>query len=165
MVGVYQIVRYLLDEGKAVPGRYIVEALICGDLVRMEWEFVHWSAMMQGVVYSWRILRQLLQLVKMESEQPPALQELLAFINTLPSILDLFPVKFVEVDEIGMKDILDGLYGLLDIKEEYTVVPVVGQSRKRKRKKRDGKQKVKGSTSSLTKTLSTNMFSLLTEIG
>jgi len=162
VVGVYQVIRCLLDEGKVVPGRHVVEALICGDLVRMEWEFVHWSAMVQGVVYSWRILRQLLPLVVMESEQWRAFQGLFGLVYTLPGIADLFPAELVDVDEVSMKRILDRLYGLLDMQEEYIVVPVAGQSRKRKRKKRNDKPKAK-EASSLTRTSSTNMFSLLCE--
>jgi len=164
VVGVYQVIRCLLDDGKAVPGRHMVEALICGDLVKMEWKFVHWSAMVHGVVYSWRILRQLLTLTEMESERWRALHGLLALVDTLPGIVQLFPARAVDVDEVGMKNILDRLYGLLDVPEEYTVVPVTGQPRKRKRKKRYGKPKAK-EASSLTRTPSTNMFSLLSENG
>jgi hypothetical protein len=113
VVGTYQVIRCLLDEGKALPGRYVVEALICGDLVRMDWKFVHWSAMVQGVMYSWRVLQQLLALAEMESERWRTLHDLMTLVDSLPGIVELFPAKAVEVDEVGMKEILDRLYGLL----------------------------------------------------
>jgi hypothetical protein len=166
VVGMYQVVRYLLDEGKAVPRKHVVDALICGDLLWMEWDFVHCSAMMQGVVYSWRILQQLLPLTGTEGEEFQTLHGLLAIMDTLPGIVELFPVEIVDMDEIGMKDISERLYDLLDMQaEEYTVLPVARQSRKHKRKKRDGKPKAKNSASSLTRTSSTNKFSLLSENG
>ena len=162
VIGVYQVCRYLAGDGKAVPGRYVMEALICGDLVRMEWEFVHWSAMVQGVVYSWRVLGQLLALAEVESERWQALYGLLALVGTLPGIVELFPARPVVMDEVGMKEILDRVYGLLDLQEDSTVVPVAGQFRKRKRKKRDGKPKAKEASSS-ARISSTNMYSILSD--
>jgi len=169
--GVWRVCREMNDLGRVLPRRAAIEKIVKGEIgqVSTDWEYMHFAAMVQAVLYSWRIVKQLFGVVDAlgaeyrNEKKWPALRKVHEMLRSMPSIVELFPNASVDIKDIVVLDILSKLYGMLDIQLESESENIFGTPRKKKRK---GKQrKPTQGKPTAPSTGSTNMYSLLDENG
>lgn len=167
LIGVGVVCRVLGEQGRGLPERMVLDAVVRGVVLGVNWNHVHFGAMVQAALYSLRTVKQLLDVVEGTNDdyrtrkEWQAQRKLHDLVNTMPSISELFPKELADVEEDTMNAILDKLYSMLDIQPEEPSERVTEPSTKKKRKR---KQKGdRATTVSRSQNSSSNMYSLLSE--
>lgn len=88
------VYRWYLNTGKVTPSRPTMLAVMTGfSLSQPNWEQIHLSAQIQAVLYSLRMIQQILDyaITTTPFTVPPELSDLAAFLQDLPQIAQLMP--------------------------------------------------------------------------
>jgi len=170
LFGIYLIYRELFGHDSAmIPSKYIKQLVNC-QVLAMNWAFIHFSAQLQAVLYSLRVLQQLTNVFVTASPERfrgrdfiNAVTGLHQHLSNLPPLHELFPKEdqnFQQVnDEAKLTAAITKMYGLLGIDE--TAISEPDQKTKKNGKSKGEKHNQRNGTLSPEKPL--NMYSVLGE--
>ena len=163
ILALHLLCKYLLREEKPLPTRTMLKALLVRRL-NSQWDSVQWTAQMQGITYSLRMIHQCLKVAKTAihpaAKWTTAHERCLERLQSLPAIPRWFDEDLSKGDEL-LNGAVDRLYVSLGI-DEATFRPVMLSTSSRKKKKRRQKEERKEKDSApRIPVASSNMFSLL----
>ena len=170
LFGIYLIYRELFGHDSAmIPSKYIKQLVNC-QVSAMNWAFIHFSAQLQAVLYSLRMLQQFTNVFVTASPERfrgrdfiNAVTGLHQHLSNLPPLHELFPKEdqnFQQVnDEAKLTAAITKMCGLLGIDE--TAISEPDQKVKKKGKSKGEKHNQRNGTLSPEKPL--NMYSVLSE--
>jgi hypothetical protein len=151
-----------------IPSEYIKQLVNC-QVSTMNWAFIHFSAQLQAVLYSLRMLQQFTNVFVTASPERfrgrdfiNAVTGLHQHLSNLPPLHELFPKEdqnFQQADEAKLTAAITKMYGLLGIDE--TAISEPDQKVKKKVKSKGGKHDQRNGTLSPEKPL--NIYSVLSE--
>ena len=170
-----------LNASKPPPSRDLLQRALTGNYTpHPTWEDIHLSAQLQAVLYSLRMIQQILQYISsaMQKPLPRELQQLAASLQDLPVLARLMPSPFdltEVVDAVDIEDVMEKLALLLQeevgdeegcvelVKETFTnqasaAPPPSSLAKKKKRKKAKTKKK---DSEVVDKRGKNNMFQML----
>ena len=174
------IYRWYLDSSKTPPSRATIKRVLSGSRAsRWAWEDVHLSAHIQGVLYSWRILAQIVQYINGCDKTP--LTKILAELSvTLLNLSDLREMMLSnaqiarEMDEFDVDAQVNNLLESLRLKTGQSEMEggkraVVGEPKESTASKRAEKKKSQGKKRQALekdqKPAANNMYAILVEEG
>jgi hypothetical protein len=158
---VHQLCHQMIQENKALPSRIMLKALLLRQRLS-DWEYVHWSAQMQGIAYSFRMLHQCLELLVWLDL--PTAEEIRQFCNHTLRMRSSIAIWADEVPTPGdhvLDQVVNKLFESLGI-DQAPYLPAAESKASRKRSKRRMKAETESQNGSKTITVSSNMFSMLT---
>jgi hypothetical protein len=160
---IYLLCQHTFANGRTLPSRSMLRALLRRREFHNDWEYVHCVAQMQAAAYSFRVLYQLLQIVVATGFSHVSERDVLEcrrHLDTLPAIPELFD-ECSNADEASLNHIVDMLFGALGINENsYRPAASTISSKKRKKtRKKEAAQARKGTGGQQVS--ASNMFSLL----
>lgn len=170
LFGIYLIYRELFNHDSAmIPSEYIKQLVNC-QVSAMNWAFIHFSAQLQAVLYSLRVLQQFTNVFVTASPERfrggdfiNAVIGLHQHLSNLPLLHELFPKEdqnFQQInDEAKLTAAITKMYGLLGIDE--TAISEPDQKVKKKGKPKGEKHDQRNGTLSPEKPL--NIYSVLSE--
>lgn len=169
---VWQVLLWIKNEGSALPRRAHVLNLCRTAGSITDWEIVHFSAQVQGHLYSLRILKQILEVylaagVESDGLDTSVLEALVNRFFKMPNMPELMshPGSGLCIDDAGMAaldTILSDTYP-----EELTQVGEGAEEKKKRKKKRSREEESGGKRPKPTKVASVahrNPYDLLSEM-
>jgi len=118
--------------------------LLQGQLYAQDWTYTHFSAQLQAVIYSLRLLKQVLGVasaLNIVSEEDVAVADLRSCLTQMPTLCALFPGK--TVDFSGVDGLVEGLLDTLGVRSEETFMES-GEVKKKKKGKKKRKAAERG---------------------
>ena len=143
-VGTYLVMKELKEDGRAVPAKSDARVLLLSGAHQGTWPSIHFSAILQAVLYSFRILQQLSRVflaLYSKNHAMVGLVELLTHLQlrlgTLPQVRDLFlPVMPSELDVEALQksyEAVDKLFDMVGVQEDSAAAPSKKEGKKRKK--------------------------------
>ncbi|KAJ9659887.1 hypothetical protein H2201_007145 [Coniosporium apollinis] len=136
--GTYQVCKALQADAKPLPSRTEMRSLIAGQRASGSWSFVHLCGQLQAVLYSLRMLQQLMEVfITLHSERFQGndffktITRLQQYLNTLPSLTELFPMTQPERLKDEWEAEIRKILSMLGVEED-----VFSQADNKRRKKR-----------------------------
>lgn len=107
--GLLLLLSSLHSESRSLPSKKDATILLCADHQQFNWELIHFSAQLQGILYSLRVLKQCVifyvdgvgQNIGRTEEVLDGVSSLRQLLDGLPSLKDLFP-GFLEEENKAM---------------------------------------------------------------
>ena len=161
----------LSEEGKQLPLTTELANLICGYDIGTNWTYMHLSAQLQAVLYSFRILQQVSNIVESiagDQESPAIITAvnplLTSAVKSLPPLHILFPAVPKNNQEIGdrrvqSRPIVEALVESLQDQHSEEISEPLPTKKKRKRKAKQDKSHFE--QTAIPKFASDNAFGLL----
>jgi hypothetical protein len=176
LYALFEVYQWHLNTSKTTPTQELLKSALTGKVPpQLTWQTIHLSAQIQAVLYSLRMIHQILTYVASAaaSPLPPNLNDLATTLETLPVLAKLMPSPFELASQTAALDIESMLHRLANLLQDEagdadSSIPLDGNepvaweqvSKKRKKSKKE-KKRLDLPKSASASAKSNNMFEML----